>query len=131
MVRDPSRAGSTACEIGNTVGYQESWLISPLLDLSIQKNLQFDSAKAFWTHDSTEILISFDYDGDPTTATWQVINLRLAQESDADHEWIDSGVVTLPVNTAPGVIGFKYSGIGTEENTTSFRIDNISVRSAP
>ncbi len=61
--------------------------------------LTFLSAKAYWEHTSAEgfkVLASSNYDGDNLqTATWIELDARIAQESDPDNDWIESGEVDL------------------------------------
>jgi len=106
----------------------ESWLVTPLLDLDKVSSLQFESSQAFYTHDGMSVWISTDYDGeDPSKASWLPLNCRLAGKSDADHAWIDSGVVDISSYSGKGYIGFKYVG-NPASGTTSYRIDNVVVQ---
>ena len=111
-----------------------TWLITNPVNISVQKVLTFRTAKAYWAHTGTnlpmEVLFSTDYNGNNiTTATWIPLTATLAQKTDADHAWINSGDVSLPVMAGrSGVIAFKYTGSNTEN--TSYRIDNIVVTTA-
>lgn len=111
-----------------------TWLITRPVILSTQKILTFQTAKAYWEHLGTnmplEVLFSTNYDGtNLTTATWTPLAATLAQKTDADNTFINSGNVMLPViSGGSGVIAFKYTGSNTE--STSYRIDNISVSAA-
>jgi hypothetical protein len=111
-----------------------TWLITRPVIISTQKVLTFQTAKAYWAHTGTnfpmEVLFSTDYDGtNITTATWTPLTAVLAQKTDADHAWINSGDVNLPVMAGQsGVIAFKYTGSDTE--STSYRVDNIVVKIA-
>jgi len=111
-----------------------TWLITRPVTISTQKVLTFQTAKAYWEHTGTdfpmEVLFSTDYDGNNiNTASWIPLSAVMAQESDADHTFINSGNVNLPVIAgAAGVIAFKYTGSNTE--STSYRIDNIVVSAA-
>lgn len=108
-----------------------TWLISNPVNLSSQKVLAFQTAKAYWAHSGSnqpmEVLFSTDYNGtNLTTATWIRLQATLATKNDPDHTFINSGNINLPVQQGkPGVIAFRYSGSDTE--STSFRIDNVSV----
>jgi len=111
-----------------------TWMITRPVILSTQKVLTFQTSKAYWEHTGTnvpmEVLFSTDYDGtNITTATWNPLTAVLPQKTDADHEWINSGNVNLPVMAGQsGVIAFKYTGSDIE--STSYRVDNIIVSSA-
>ena len=110
------------------------WLIAPPVILSAQKILSFQTSKAYWAHQGDnfpfDVLFSADYNGaNVATATWTPLPATLAGKNDADHAWINSGSVNLPViSGGTGVIAFRYRGSGVE--STSYRIDNILVTAA-
>ncbi len=102
--------------------------------LSTQKILTFKSSKAFWAHatgsEPFRLIFSTDYNGTNfTTATWTPLSGRIAVKTDADNAWINSGDISLPViSGGTGTIAFVYYGSSTE--STSYRLDDIQVRSA-
>jgi hypothetical protein len=110
------------------------WLIPPPITLSTQKVLTFQTAQAYWAHQAGnlpfDVLFSTNYTGtNISTATWTPLTATLAGQSSADHAWISSGNVSLPViSGGTGVIAFRYRGSNVE--TTSYRIDNILVTTA-
>ncbi|MCB9189841.1 MAG: choice-of-anchor J domain-containing protein [Flavobacteriales bacterium] len=112
----------------------ESWLISPLLDLSLATNpvLTFQSVMKF-AGDSLTLLVSTDYDGssDPTQqGTWVNITASANWDTD-DAAWGSfstqgSGDVSLtPYISANTYIAFKYIGSATDGST--WELDNIIV----
>ncbi len=104
-------------------------LVTPPLRLDQPKILQFESAKAFWTHQGLSVWISTDFDGQNIAqATWHPLQCRLASESDPDHEWIPSGDIDLSAYSGIAYIAFRYEGSGPNGKTTSARIDNVKVR---
>jgi hypothetical protein len=111
-----------------------TWIITRPVILSTQKVLAFQTAKAYWTHTGTnlpvEVLFSTDYNGtNISTATWTPLTAVIAQKTDPDNTFINSGNVNLPVMAGKsGVIAFKYTGSNTE--STTYRIDNIVVTAA-
>ncbi|MDM8003924.1 MAG: DUF5689 domain-containing protein [Bacteroidota bacterium] len=111
-----------------------TWLITRPVNISTQKILTFQTAKAYWAHTGTnfplEVLIATDYNGSNiSTATWTPVTAVLAKQSDPDHTFISSGNVNLPVSAGKSaVIAFRYTGSNTE--STSYRIDNIAVSAA-
>ena len=111
-----------------------TWLITRPVNISTQKILTFQTAKAYWAHTGTnfpmEVLISTDYNGSNiSTATWTPVTAVLAKQSDPDHTFINSGNVNLPVSAGKSaVIAVRYTGSNTE--STSYRIDNIAVSAA-
>jgi hypothetical protein len=111
-----------------------TWLITRPVNISTQKMLSFQTAKAYWAHTETnfpmEVLSSTDYNGnDIATATWTPLTAVMAQKTDPDHTFISSGNVSLPVAAGKSaVIAFRYTGSQTE--STTYRIDNITVTTA-
>ena len=104
-------------------------LVTPPLRLDKPKILQFESAKAFWTHQGLSVWISTDFDGQNIAqATWHPLQCRLASESDPDHEWIASGDIDLSAYAGIAYIAFRYEGSGPNGKTTSARIDNVKVQ---
>ena len=118
-----------ATAFNDTSPEMETWLISPLIDVTGAKTLSFETAKAFWTHDGLSVLISTDYTCEPLNATWVPLAVTLAGQSDADHAWIPSGDIDLsPYIGKKVAIAFKYVGSGPGGQTTSFRVDNVIVQ---
>ncbi len=106
----------------------ESWLITPAIDLSSPRTLSFESAQAYWNHDGLSVWISTDFDGvDFASATWTELSCTLAGENDPYHEWVPSGDVDLSAFSGKGYIGFRYVG-NPVDGTTSYRIDNVSIQ---
>lgn len=109
--------------------YLETWLITPLVTNIQDKKLSFKSSIAYWAHGSGHpgaVLISTDFLGDNfESATWTEIDITLAQESDGDHTWVESGEYDLSAFSGNAAVAFKYVGSDTE--STSFRIDDIVV----
>lgn len=107
------------------------WFITPAVNISTQKVFSVSTAKSFWEHTGSkhpvEVLYSSDFDGSNyKTANWQTLNVTIAQNSDENNAWIQSGNVNLPILTGKHIsIAFKYTGSSTE--TTTFRLDNIKV----
>ena len=107
----------------------ETWLITPKIDLSKPKTLEFESSQAFYNHDGLTVWVSSDFDGeDVTAATWEALSPTLAGSTSPDHEWIGSGLVDLSAFTGEIHIGFKYVGSDSGGKTTSYRLDNVKVQ---
>lgn len=106
----------------------ECWLITPAIDLSESRTLNFESAQAYWNHDGLSVWISTDFDGvNFDDATWTELSCTLAGENDPYHEWVPSGDVDLsPFVGGKAYIGFRYVG-NPVNGTTSYRIDNLSI----
>lgn len=105
----------------------DTWLISPELNLTQVKTLEFESATAFWTHNGLSVLFSENYDGtNVQAATWTKIEAKIAGQNDPNYNWIPSGVINLP-NGTKGYIAFRCEGNNTT-NTTTYRLDNIKLK---
>lgn len=109
----------------------EAWLISPKLTLTTAKFLQFESAMAYWKHDGLKVYISNNFNGtDPKApgTTWTELDCDLAGQATANHTWVPSGVISLPIYaTGFGHIAFVYTG-NSSAQTTDYRIDNVKVQ---
>lgn len=112
-----------------------TWLVTNPVNLSTQKVLSLETAKAYWAHTGDhqplEIFYSTDFNGNNiSTATWTpLVGGRLANKSDPDHTFIPSGNILLPVQAGKtGTVAFRYTGSSTE--STTYRIDNIVIKPA-
>lgn len=124
-----------ATAYGSNLSSMVCWLITNPVTISTQRVLNFQTEKAYWAHTGThlplEVFYSTNYTGkNLVTATWvPVTGAVLAGKSDADNVFINSGNINLPVEAGKScVIAFKYTGSNTE--STSYRIDNISITAA-
>jgi len=106
----------------------ESWMVTTEILLDVPKVISFETAQAFWTHDGFSVLISEDYSGDVTTATWEDLGARLADSNDADHAWVASGEIDLSTFSSPVHVAFRYVGSEPNGETGSFRVDDILVK---
>jgi hypothetical protein len=119
---------------GSGLSKMVTWLITQPVTISNQKILTFKSTYYQWAHTSTnfpvEVLFSTDYNGtNLSTSTWTTLACTLAAKTDVAETFINSGNVSLPIASGKsGVIAFKYTGSSTE--STSYRIDDITVTSA-
>lgn len=126
---DGSNTYAQATAFNDAASEMESWLITPAITLDVAKNLTFESAYAFFTHDGLTVWISSNFNGtDVGTATWQQLHPTLVTSSDAENTFISSGAIDLSGFSGPVRIGFKYTGSGPGGQTTSFRIDNVKVQ---
>lgn len=123
-----------ATSYGSNLSNMVTWLITRPVTISSLKVLTFETAKAYWEHTGThkplEVFLSTDYTGrNLVTATWTPVTCRLAEKTDADHTFVSSGNINLPIEAGKScVIAFRYIGSSTE--STSYRIDNITVSTA-
>ncbi|MCO6485556.1 MAG: choice-of-anchor J domain-containing protein [Saprospiraceae bacterium] len=118
-----------ATAFGDSEPDMQTWLITPAINLSVPKTLQFRSAVAFYTHSSTEVLISTDFNGtDPSTATWIPLTATLAGSGQSNYQWVPSGVLDLSGYSGKGYIAFRYTGSGPGGQTTTFIVDDVVVQ---
>jgi hypothetical protein len=110
------------------------WLISPNMQFTAGMELSFSTQMAFYTHDPFDVFISTDFNGfNVTSATWDPISATEASVTDPENTWIPSGAINLdgylPMGyTGNFYIGFRYTGSGPNNQTTSYRIDNIIIQ---
>ncbi len=106
------------------------WMITPPIDIDAMTNpvFEFESAKAFYTHDGFSLHIATDFDGSNVTgATWQPLDARLAGQSDNDNTWIHSGFLDLSAFSGIIHIAWRYEAAEPEGNTGTFRVDNVKL----
>ncbi len=109
------------------------WMITPPIDLDAMTNptFEFESAKAFYTHDGFSLHISTNFDGENVTdADWQTLDAVLAGQSDADNAWIHSGLIDLSSYSGIVHIAWKYVSAAPQGNTGTFRVDNVKLYEA-
>jgi hypothetical protein len=126
-----SNGYAQATAYGSNLARMVTWLITRPVTISVQKTLNFQTAKAYWAHTGTnlpfELLYSTDYNGrNLVSATWVPLSATIAGITDPDNTFINSGNVNLPVENGKScAIAFKYTGSSTE--STSYRVDNIVI----
>jgi hypothetical protein len=104
----------------------ESWLISPVLDLSSSTGPTMSFINAYnYAGDALELLISTDYSGsgNPNGATWTALP---ATWSTGSWAWVSSGTIDLSGYLQSNVrIAFKYTGTNSDGST--WEIDDIII----
>lgn len=124
-----SNTYAQATAFGDNAAEMETWLITPAINLSTPKTLEFRSAINVWVHNGGSALVSTDFDGsNPATATWNALPATLAGQGNANYAWVPSGTLDLPVVAGKGYIAFRYTGSGPGGQTTSFIIDDVVVK---
>ena len=113
---------------GSTNEINESWLISPSIDLSgaTTPALSFNNAYSY-TGNALEVLVSTDYSGtgDPNLANWTSFTGG-AVWSTGFFAWVNSGPLNLSSFTQNGVyVAFKYVGSGSDGST--WEVDDIKI----
>ena len=114
----------------------ESWLVSVPLDFTKDNNarLTFDYVVRYCATDKVkdynQLLISRDFTGSITDATWEVIDFGVEQNS---LDWTKTTTDEIPIPASymgdkSIVIAFKY--IGTAAQAGTFEVDNIKLVAA-
>ena len=118
-----------ATAFNDTEPEMETWLITPAIDLSVDKKLSFRSSVAFWVHNGGSVLISTNFDGaNIGGASWTSLGAQLPNSSTVNYDWVESGDVDLSGYTGTGYIAFVYNGSGPGGQTTTFIIDDVLVQ---
>ncbi len=109
----------------------EDWLISPVMDFSTHSQvvmtfseaINFESANIA---DREEVMISTDYNGDPSTATWTELSVTGRAPGDS---WSFVDVDTIDLSAWAGVstvtVAFKYTS--TSNSAGTWEIDHVKV----
>jgi hypothetical protein len=104
----------------------ETWLISPLIDLSdaLQPVLSFRNAYNY-TGPELELYVSNNYtSGTPSSASWIKLNFRLSSGS---WVFVNSGAVDLSDYLSANTrVAFRYTG--TENSGSTWEIDDVLVK---
>ena len=106
----------------------ESWLVSPQIDLSnvTSATLKFDHAVAFASAEgSFFVMVSTNYDGDVTTATWTELNIGTWPEPNSS--WVFEGA-SADLSSVAGqnvTIAFKYTS--TMDVCPAWEVKNVVV----
>lgn len=106
----------------------ESWLVSPQIDLTNVSNatLKFDHAVAFASAEgSFFVMVSTDYAGDVTTATWTELNIGSWPEPNSS--WVFEGA-SADMSSFVGqnvTIAFKYTS--TMDVCPAWEVKNVVV----
>jgi len=132
----PAGSGAKYAEVsafGSSQASNIAWLVSPSINLIAggTNYLSFDSEYAYWAAGTTlEALVSTNYDGNEAnigTSTWATLSGRIVTSTDGQNKWVSSGKVDLSAFTGKVYVAFRYTGSGTNSQTTTFRVDNVSV----
>ena len=105
------------------------WLVTPAIDLdsTTGEELSFDIESAFDTGTILSVYISTDYAGDPTTATWQILDADVPVGPSSGFGGFESvGPINISCVDGTAVIGFFYEG-SDPSATTRYHLDNVIV----
>ncbi len=122
-------ASATAFGTTNPDAVNETWLITPPLDLKTQKTLTFNSSSGYYKHDGLTVWVSTNFNGSNLgSATWTELTFaKPAPNASGYTDFVPSGNISLPISTSKGYVAFKYIGDKTT-NTTTWRFDDVKVQ---
>ncbi|APG65666.1 hypothetical protein LPB136_09970 [Tenacibaculum todarodis] len=108
----------------------EDWLISSDIDLSNFPNATFETTQIFNYGDPSEfsVLISTDYTGDVTTATWDVINLTNVPDGTSWTALTSDPYSLTSYNGETINIAFKYAS--TSSSAGTYEVVDASIKAA-
>lgn len=115
------------CDNGTTPANCETWLISPVVDLSTSTapKLSFRNA-TFSANNVMTVLVSTNYSGNPSTATWTDITSQ-ATLSTGSFTWTNSGSIDMSsYKLATVYVAFKY--VGTSSVRQTWEVDEITIK---
>ena len=105
------------------------WLVTPQinLDATAGEELSFDVESAFDTGTILSVYASTDYAGDPTTATWQILDADIPVGPSSGFGGFESvGPINISCLDGDVVFGFFYEG-SDPSATTRYHLDNVVV----
>ncbi|MBQ7532223.1 MAG: choice-of-anchor J domain-containing protein [Bacteroidales bacterium] len=105
----------------------ENWLISPLINLSNINTaiLKFDQAAKYGSpQEFLSVMISTDYNGDVTTATWTALNIS-QWPAGTSFDFVNSSANLTPYIGKNITIAFKYTS--TSSVSITWEVKNIFV----
>jgi len=105
------------------------WLVTPPIDMdnTTGEELSFDIQANFDNGTNLSVWISTDYAGDPTTATWSILDVTIpVGPSSTFGNFENVGPVNISCVDGTAVVGFFYEG-SDPSATTRYHLDNIVI----
>ncbi|WP_282041932.1 DUF5689 domain-containing protein [Winogradskyella flava] len=105
------------------------WLVTPAInmDTTTGEELSFDVQPNFDNGTNLSVWISTDYSGDPTTATWSILDATIpVGPSGGFGNFETVGPINISCVDGNAVIGFFYEG-SDPSASTRYHIDNVEV----
>lgn len=106
----------------------ESWLVSPMIDLSgvNSATLTFDHAANFADPQGYFfVMVSTDYAGDVTTATWTELNISAWPDYNSNWAFVNASADLTAYAGQNVTIAFKYTS--TEDHCAAWEVKNVVV----
>ena len=117
----------SAFSSGNTEA--SVWLVTPPIDMdsTTGEEISFDIQSNFDNGTNLSVWVSTDYAGDPTTATWSLLDATIpVGPSSTFGDFESVGPVNISCVEGTAVFGFFYEG-SDPSATTRYHLDNIVV----
>jgi len=110
----------------------ENWLITPEIHIEKPSSFRFATEVRFHNFDNLSVWISTDYDGTTqgiSTADWQPLEAFISSSAESGNNiFTESGNVDLSQYIGSKIrIGFKYVGSKSANQSSTYRIDNITI----
>ncbi len=125
-------SGSNYAEIsGSSSGEDEInvWLVTPSVDLETTTGeaLAFDVQANFDNGTIVSVFVSSDFTGDPTIATWQLLDASIPLGPSGGFGSFES-VGPINISCIEGTVNFAFFYEGSDPSaTTRYHLDNIEV----
>ena len=107
----------------------ESWLVSPMIDLSGVNSATLTFAHAANFADPQGyffVMVSTDYAGDVTTATWTELNISAWPDYNSNWAFVNASADLTAYAGQNVTIAFKYTS--TEDHCAAWEVKNVVVR---
>lgn len=117
----------------NNSHVDNTWLITPKLELGdASYAFSFATEVRFFTNDNLSVFVSTDYDGTTngiSTAEWEPLDAFISGAAqDGNNTFTSSGVIDLDEYRNSVIrIGFRYTGNKAAGETSTYRVDNITI----
>ncbi len=105
------------------------WLVTPVInmDATTGEELSFDIQANFDNGTNLSVWVSTDYAGDPTTATWTIIDAAIPVGPSSTFGSFETvGPINISCVDGDAVFGFFYEG-SDPSATTRYHLDNVVV----
>ncbi|GGZ55156.1 choice-of-anchor J domain-containing protein [Mesonia mobilis] len=107
----------------------EDWIVSPEIDLTDETDVNFQISQAINYADDLsllQILVSTDYSGDVTTATWDEINLQNAPAGDSNDFILSEEYDFSAYDGQTLNIALKYQS--TNDDAGRWRVESLALK---
>ncbi len=105
------------------------WLVTPTINMdgTTGEELSFDIQANFDNGTILTVLVSDDFTGDPTTATWQLLDATIPAGPSGGFGSFE-GVGPINVSCLDGDVNFAFFYEGSDPSaTTRYHVDNVEV----